>query len=310
MRPISPSSTTASTVKILGHRGARGEQIENTPTALLYACQLIPQGLAGIEFDVQLTADGQLAIFHDDTLQRLLGQQARLDQLTLNEIRRRQSSQVPILALNDMLLYPTVNLEHGLISSDPQRENAILASYDSLGRRRTTTRYQPAEWSADAAIAATKQHTLFNAMQRFQHIELEIKTHSRTRYRLLLAAMTDSLLQHGLQHLPIMLTSFDHTFLALLANHRILAHIPRGLLVEDARMLPDLPNRACQLGCTRVGVHYQLLTPKLIAACQRVDLAVSAWTVNDLQIAKQLISAGVDVVITDYPSQFLQQLQR
>ncbi len=69
----------------MGHRGARGEALENTFSGFEHAQRLNTQGLAGVEFDVQLSADGHLMVFHDDTLQRMCGQQARVDQLTANE---------------------------------------------------------------------------------------------------------------------------------------------------------------------------------------------------------------------------------
>lgn len=73
---------------LLGHRGARGEALENTFSGFEHAQRLNTQGLAGVEFDVQLSADGHLMVFHDDTLQRMCGQQARVDQLTANETKR------------------------------------------------------------------------------------------------------------------------------------------------------------------------------------------------------------------------------
>ena len=41
----------------------------------------------GIELDVQLTADDQLVIFHDETLERVCGDRRKLHELTLSELR-------------------------------------------------------------------------------------------------------------------------------------------------------------------------------------------------------------------------------
>ena len=73
---------------LLGHRGARGEAVENTVAGFKLAQNLQTSGLAGVEFDVQLTADGHLMVFHDDNLQRMCAQQSRIDQLSLAEIER------------------------------------------------------------------------------------------------------------------------------------------------------------------------------------------------------------------------------
>ena len=52
---------------ILGHRGASVARPENTIAAFAHALDL---GAVGIECDVQRTADGELVLIHDDTLDR------------------------------------------------------------------------------------------------------------------------------------------------------------------------------------------------------------------------------------------------
>lgn len=84
---------------LLGHRGARGEAVENTFTGFQYAQRLKARGLTGIEFDVQLSADGHLVVFHDDDLARMCGQQARIDQLSIVEIQRHRQFDQQIVTL-------------------------------------------------------------------------------------------------------------------------------------------------------------------------------------------------------------------
>jgi glycerophosphoryl diester phosphodiesterase len=43
----------------------------------------------------------------------------------------------------------------------------------------------------------------------------------------------------------------------------------------------------------------------VIQQCHRYGLPVSAWTVNDIEVIKQLVKWQVDVIITDIPSQLL-----
>lgn len=88
--------------RLLGHRGARGEAVENTLLGFLYAQRLKARGLTGIEFDVQLSADGHLVVFHDDDLARMCGQQARIDQLSMSEIRRHRQFEHQIIELASM----------------------------------------------------------------------------------------------------------------------------------------------------------------------------------------------------------------
>ena len=66
------------------HRGLHGEgRAENSLSAFRAACDA---GF-GIELDVRLSSDGEMVIFHDDTLTRVAGIDKRVDALTLAELR-------------------------------------------------------------------------------------------------------------------------------------------------------------------------------------------------------------------------------
>jgi len=74
------------TARPVAHRGlhdvARGV-IENTPSAFAAAVA----GRYGIECDVQITADGEAMVHHDDALGRLTEGSGRLDAMTSAELR-------------------------------------------------------------------------------------------------------------------------------------------------------------------------------------------------------------------------------
>lgn len=53
---------------IIGHRGSKGDIMENTLESILYA---IDTGVDGIEIDVRRCATGEIVLFHDETLDRL-----------------------------------------------------------------------------------------------------------------------------------------------------------------------------------------------------------------------------------------------
>lgn len=54
-------------IKIIGHRGAKGEAPENTIAGIEYARKL---GLVGVEFDVRLSRDDVLVVIHDASVDR------------------------------------------------------------------------------------------------------------------------------------------------------------------------------------------------------------------------------------------------
>jgi glycerophosphoryl diester phosphodiesterase len=70
---------------IVGHRGASAYRPENTMPSFALA---IEQGADAIELDVHLTADGQLAIIHDDTLDRTTSGTGSVAAQTMRKIRQ------------------------------------------------------------------------------------------------------------------------------------------------------------------------------------------------------------------------------
>ena len=69
---------------ILGHRGASADAPENTLAAFALARE---QGADGIEFDVQLSKDGHIVVFHDQTVDRVTDGEGKVSDLTLAEIQ-------------------------------------------------------------------------------------------------------------------------------------------------------------------------------------------------------------------------------
>lgn len=71
--------------EIFAHRGACGYEPENTMEAFALA---VEQGADGIELDVQLTKDGKLVIFHDETIDRMCHGTGWVKDFTLEELRK------------------------------------------------------------------------------------------------------------------------------------------------------------------------------------------------------------------------------
>ncbi|MFI4937558.1 MAG: glycerophosphodiester phosphodiesterase family protein [Candidatus Berkiellales bacterium] len=75
--PIRPKSG------IIGHRGVAALAPENTLASFQLAAK---QGIDWVEFDLRLTKDDQLVIFHDDSLQRTTNGEGFVHEKTLNEL--------------------------------------------------------------------------------------------------------------------------------------------------------------------------------------------------------------------------------
>lgn len=144
---------------IFAHRGASAYAPENTLESFKLA---LAQGADGIELDVHLTADGQLAVIHDRKIDRTSNGQGAVSEYTLSELRtmdfgyhfyahRRNGIKIPTLEEVYALVSPfgtTVNVE--LKSADPRiikacsdvaerygmKDRIIYSSFDHFQLRR------------------------------------------------------------------------------------------------------------------------------------------------------------------------------
>ena len=101
---------------IYGHRGAKGEAPENTLEGFHHAYK---QGARRFELDIQLTADEQLVVIHDTSLERTTGVSAKVKNCSLNEISKLDARsntpswgvpcQIPAL---DQLVNALAKIEH------------------------------------------------------------------------------------------------------------------------------------------------------------------------------------------------------
>lgn len=69
--------------KFIGHRGIMGYSLENTISSFTLAKAL---GIKWVEFDVKKTKDNKLIIFHDETLDRLCGNNRRIIDMNLIDV--------------------------------------------------------------------------------------------------------------------------------------------------------------------------------------------------------------------------------
>lgn len=70
--------------KMIAHRGVSGLERENTLAAFVAAGN---RSYYGIETDIHTTADGKFIIYHDDTLERLLGKKENVEACTFEYLR-------------------------------------------------------------------------------------------------------------------------------------------------------------------------------------------------------------------------------
>ena len=82
---------------IIGHRGAKGHEPENT---LISFQKALAMNVHGIELDVHLSADGELMVIHDETIDRTTNGTGFVNKLSLSELkffRIKNKHQIPTL---------------------------------------------------------------------------------------------------------------------------------------------------------------------------------------------------------------------
>jgi glycerophosphoryl diester phosphodiesterase len=132
-------------MKVIAHRGACTEALENSWSAFRTAVELEADR---IELDVHLTADNQIVILHDEDLKRTAGIDKTLRQLTRAEIKQSirlsNGEEVPFLdeVCEELLSSIEINVEikstglgiveavGKLLAQHPLSERIVISSFD------------------------------------------------------------------------------------------------------------------------------------------------------------------------------------
>ncbi len=151
---------------LFGHRGARNEAPENTLTGFRHA---LARGITSFEFDVHLSADDQLVVIHDPTVDRTTNGHGPVSAMTAAELARLDARSifpqwpepagVPTLAEVLDLIGGSEHMEIEIKTDSPERLGrvaehvmAAIRRHD-LGRSATVTSFDPVALEAVAALA-------------------------------------------------------------------------------------------------------------------------------------------------------------
>ena len=111
-------SEQESNIRIWAHRGCSMAYPENTLPAFEAAAKL--PNVAGVELDVQLSKDGEIVVFHDESVSRVTDGDGRIADLTIQELRelrfKHDRSQTFIPTLREVLeLLKPYCIQRGLL---------------------------------------------------------------------------------------------------------------------------------------------------------------------------------------------------
>ena len=156
MTPLTqPLLDSALPCRVIGHRGATARCPENTLPSFLLARDA---GACMLELDIQQSMDGELFVFHDDTLERLCGEETPVASLPWQVLStkvvghwRGQPVKIPLLAevfttlqrsvfynielKTDIVVYPDIEVRlNDLVRASGLTERVLVSSFhhDSL----------------------------------------------------------------------------------------------------------------------------------------------------------------------------------
>lgn len=134
-------------MKRIAHRGLSGLHPENTIEAFAAALPYRPDA---IELDVQLTRDGRVVIFHDETLDRLGKREGWLKDFTYEELRGLPIA-IPLLEdyfqlIQGVSIETFIEMKNSFIVY-PELEEKTIAVVERFGRMRDSIFYSANHYS-------------------------------------------------------------------------------------------------------------------------------------------------------------------
>jgi glycerophosphoryl diester phosphodiesterase len=102
-----------------------------------------------------------------------------------------------------------------------------------------------------------------------------------------------------------LILSFDPA--TLISVNRLDQTMMTGYLCEHPSN--DLVERTVRAGARQIAPRGDLVTPDLVKKAHQAGLQVVAWTINEPDQMRRLITAGVDGIMSDYPDRLVSVLK-
>ena len=265
------------------HQGGAWEAPSSTLFAIRRAIRL---GATGIELDVHATADRQLVVCHDVTVDRTTNGRGRISELTLAELRALDNA-------------------YWFIPGADTTPGRPPGEYPYRGR---------APDDRDFAIATLAEVLELLEAHPAVALNLDIKQTAPAvePYEEELARL---LADHSLGD-RVIVASFQDAATEAFARHAPQSAISAGTLstamfvraVRHGEEPPASHHVALQVPVVHGDIV--LVDEQVVAAAHAAGLAVHVWTVNDQPTMQELLELGVDGIITDVPSELVEMLVR
>ena len=280
--PLQTSDSTLITSPplIIAHRGARSLAPENTLAA---ARKALDVGADMWELDVTITADDELVVMHDDTLERTCNAPELFADRSPWQVRDFSMAEIEMLDcgswFNDQ--DPFGQIQAGNVSDAEQQSYA--------GEQAPTLRQ---------ALEFTRDHDW--------RVNVELKRQPTEALDQLLVQKAVALIgEVGMDDgQQVVVSSFRHDYLEHIRT--LNPDIPTQAVTST--LIQHLPDYLSQLGASACNPKATVWSYKRMAQLQVNGVAFNVWTVNDDLTMRALVKTGVHGIITDFPQRLAQIL--
>ena len=283
--PLEQQLKDLESFQVIAHRGASGHAPESTMAAYTLAHEW---GADYLELDAQLTSDGELVIFHDDTLDRTSDGEGHINDYTLEELK----------ALDTGTWFNAANAD----KADPAFKGAQILTLDALFKRfGHDTRYYIEAKSPqlnpgleEALVEALEEHSMIESgrvlVQSFEQDSL-LKVHELNEHIPLIQLVwyspsetdSDRLTEWtGVTPGPTDITD---------ANFQAIAEYASGISTNVTYDGDDVISAA------------------FIQKAQENGLPVHVYTLNNKADMQRLLDWGVSGVFTDFPDRLIELVE-
>lgn len=251
---------------VLAHRGDSISFPENTMPAFRSAAAM---GVHVIETDVHLSADGEIVIWHDETLERLSGDNRKISEMKWSEIKDVNAGY--LFTADTGITFP--------YRDNPLRPVLFRELLEEFPEMRINV-----DLKDDNLLLAEKHSALLKELT--------------SERRVVTASFHNRVLKHFRKLSPGALTSCTGSeVLRLLLLYRT------GLLFLPFRY----KKRALQV--PEFSGKLRVLSSEFIKVLHKRGFMVQVWTVNEEMEMMRFLAMGVDGIFTDNPSLLIKCLE-
>ncbi len=265
---------------VIAHRGARSLAPENTLAAARKAFEV---GADMWELDVAVTADKELVLMHDDTLERTCNAAEMFPERSPWQVWDFTLEEIQSLDCGSWYNAsdPFDQIQAGNVSSESQQ------SY--VGEQAPSLR---------AALEFTRDSNW--------RVNVELKAQPTTELDMVIVDQTLALLEDlGMDQGQVVISSFNHDYIRRIRERNV--NIPLQAITRE--LIRDLPSYLSDLGAEACNARANLWSYERVRELQEQGVKFNIWTVNDELTMRAFINTGVHGIITDYPQTLLTLLE-